>query len=128
MKPEEKKLLQDVANQLKQVNNRLETFLDVYYRTNFPDKIIFEKDVEINSNFTFATSITLLDSQNLILGTSVGTKIGTSSTQKLGFFGATPVVQQASIANPAGGVTVDAEARTAIISVLSVLDSLGFTA
>jgi hypothetical protein len=128
MKPEEKKLLQDVANQLKQVNNRLETFLDVYYRTNFPDKIIFEKDVEINSNFTFATSITLLDSQNLILGTSVGTKIGTSSTQKLGFFGATPVVQQASIANPSGGVTVDAEARTAIISVLSVLDSLGFTA
>jgi len=128
MKPEEKKLLQDVANQLKQVNNRLETFLDVYYRTNFPDKIIFEKDVEINSNFTFATSITLLDSQNLILGTSVGTKIGTSSTQKIGFFGATPVVQQASIANPSGGVTVDAEARTAIISVLGVLDSLGFTA
>lgn len=128
MKPEEKKLLTDIARQLKQTNDRLEAFLDVYYRTNFPDKIIFEKDVEINSNFTFATSITLLDSQNLILGTSVGTKIGTSSTQKLAFFGATPVVQQASIANPAGGVTVDAEARTAIISVLGVLDSLGFTA
>jgi len=128
MKPEEKKLLTDIARQLKQTNDRLEAFLDVYYRTNFPDKIIFEKDVEINSNFTFATSITLLDSQNLILGTSVGTKIGTSSTQKIGFFGATPVAQQASIANPAGGVTVDAEARTAIISVLGVLDSLGFTA
>lgn len=128
MKPEEKKLLTDIARQLKQTNDRLEAFLDVYYRTNFPDKIIFEKDVEINSNFTFATSITLLDSQNLILGTSVGTKIGTSSTQKIGFFGATPVAQQANIASPSGGVTVDAEARTAIISVLGVLDSLGFTA
>ena len=128
MKPEEKKLLTDVARDLKLVSNKLDTFLDIYYRTNFPDKIVFEKDVEINSNFTFASSITLLDSQNIVTGTSVGTKIGTTSSQKIGFFGATPVAQQSSIANPSGGVTVDAEARTAIVSILGVLDALGFTA
>jgi hypothetical protein len=128
MTPEEKKLLLDVSRGLKQVSNKLDAFLDVYYRTNFPDKIIFEKDVEINSNFTFASSITLLDNQNIVVGTSVGTKIGTSSTQKIGFFGATPVAQQSNISSPSGGVTVDAEARTAIVSILGVLDALGFTA
>jgi len=44
-----------------------------------------------------------------------------------GFFNKTPVGQQASIADPSGGVTVDANARTAINSILDVLDILGFT-
>jgi hypothetical protein len=34
-----------------------------------------------------------LDGVNLILGTTSGTEIGTATTQKLGFYGATPVVQ-----------------------------------
>jgi hypothetical protein len=36
---------------------------------------------------------------DLILTTATGTKIGTATTQKLGFFNATPVVQQAAIAD-----------------------------
>lgn len=43
---------------------------------------------------TFTTSITMADSSNIILNTGTGTKIGTGTTQKLGFFNATPVVQQ----------------------------------
>jgi len=35
-----------------------------------------------------------LDGINWTFGTSTGTQIGTSTTQKLGFYGATPVVQQ----------------------------------
>lgn len=47
----------------------------------------------------FATNPTLsgatfADATNIILNTSTGTKIGTATNQKLGFFNATPVVQQ----------------------------------
>lgn len=50
---------------------------------------------------------------------------------KLGFFptvGAAPVAQQAHIADPAGGGTVDAEARTAINSILNLIEAYGLMA
>lgn len=37
---------------------------------------------------------TLSDAANIIVGSTTGTKIGTAITQKLGFYNATPVVQQ----------------------------------
>lgn len=40
---------------------------------------------------------TLNDGANLAVGTTTGTKIATASTQKLGFFGATPVVQPSAL-------------------------------
>lgn len=42
-----------------------------------------------------STALTLTDAVNLAVGTTTGTKIGTATTQKLGFWNATPVVQQA---------------------------------
>lgn len=42
--------------------------------------------------------------------------------------GATPVARQAHIADPSGGGTQDAEARTAINSILAALESFGFLA
>lgn len=36
------------------------------------------------------------EGQDLVFGTTTGTKIGTGATQKLGFYGATPVVQYAT--------------------------------
>jgi hypothetical protein len=44
----------------------------------------------------FTANQTLSD-VNLILGTTTGTKIGTATTQKLGFFNATPVVQPTAL-------------------------------
>lgn len=41
-----------------------------------------------------AGNITLTDAKNIIVGSTNGTKIGTATSQKLGFFNATPVVQQ----------------------------------
>ena len=38
--------------------------------------------------------LTLADSTNIAVNTTTGSQIGTGATQKLGFFGATPVVQQ----------------------------------
>ena len=46
-----------------------------------------------------ANAITIGDAVNVVLNTSTGTKIGTATTQKLGFFNSTPVVQQSAIAN-----------------------------
>src|SRR5207245_146742 len=37
---------------------------------------------------------TWADAANLVFGSTTGTKIGTATTQKLGFYNATPVVQQ----------------------------------
>lgn len=37
---------------------------------------------------------TLDDGANIALGSTTGTKIGTATTEKLGFFNATPVVRQ----------------------------------
>lgn len=46
----------------------------------------------------------------------------------IGFFATTPVAQQAHVSDPAGGATVDAEARTAINSVLDILQAYGLMA
>lgn len=42
---------------------------------------------------------TVAEGTNLVLGTSIGTKIGTDASQKLGFYNATPVVQPALTAD-----------------------------
>lgn len=75
-----------------------------------------------------AGTITLADAVNLVVNATTGTKIGTSASQKIGFFNATPVVQRTFIAAPTGGGTQDAEARTAIDAVRQILIDLGFMA
>lgn len=51
-----------------------------------------------------------------------------SSAAAVGFLGATPVNRQAFIADPSGGATVDAEARTAITAVITALENYGLLA
>jgi hypothetical protein len=72
--------------------------------------------------------ITLGDAQNIAFNTTTGTKIGTATTQKIGFWNATPVVQQAAVADASGGAVIDAEARTALNSLLAKLRTLGIIA
>lgn len=74
------------------------------------------------------TAYTLADAVNIITNATTGTKICTATSQKLAFWNATPVVQQAHIADPSGGAVVDAEARTAINSILAWQATLGLTA
>lgn len=45
------------------------------------------------------STLTFADSVNLAFNTTTGTKIGTATTQKIGFYNATPVAQPAAIAN-----------------------------
>ena len=77
---------------------------------------------------TAGGGITMADGKNIIVNTTTGTKIGTATGQKIGFWNATPVVQQTHIADPSGGATVDAEARTAINAINALCAALGLTA
>jgi hypothetical protein len=85
------------------------------------------------SNLTAATlglagTKAVLDGVNLSFGTTTGTKLGTATTQKIGFYNVTPVDQPATVTDPTGGVTQDAEARTAINAIIDRLQELGLIA
>lgn len=56
------------------------------------------------------------------------TILGDSTSDKIGFFGVTPVDQPATVADATGGSTTDAEARTAINAVIDRLQELGLIA
>jgi hypothetical protein len=68
----------------------------------------------------------LADGVDIAVGTTTGSKIGTASTQKLGFFGASPVVQPAALADTSGATLAALE--TEVNSLKALLRSLGFLA
>jgi len=70
--------------------------------------------------------VTLADSVDIVLNTSTGSMIGTAANQKLGFFGATPVVQQAHIADMTDTSATDQKAP--FNTLLDELEALGLIA
>lgn len=54
---------------------------------------LLNADVPVTASRTFGEGV------NVVVGTTTGTKIGTATTQKLGFYNATPVVQATSTAD-----------------------------
>jgi hypothetical protein len=83
---------------------------------------------ELSDRFMMNKTFQLMDGRNIQLGKGTGTKIGTEATQKIGFFGASPVAQQGHITAPTGGATVDGPARGVINATLTALAALGFVA
>lgn len=59
---------------------------------------------------------TLAEGKDLALGTTTGSKIGTAVGQKLGFWGATPVVQQASASQAAATSTTTTTSTTTALT------------
>jgi hypothetical protein len=90
----------------------------------------------MNDQGTVTESFRILSSGNIQMGDAIditlnattGTKIGTATTQKLGFYNKTPIVQPAAITAPTAGTTIDTEARAAINSIRTALTALGLTA
>ena len=67
-----------------------------------------------SDRFSIYKLVQLLDGRNIQLGVATGSKIGTATTQKMGFFNKTPVVQQtttsqtpATFAANTSGITND---------------------
>ena len=102
-----------------QLSNDLYTLSDLFYRFVQADKYYFDYDVEVTGNFKL--------NKNVDISTN-GTSIGTSATQKLAFYGKTPIVQQSAIAGPAGGATIDVQARSSISAIIAFLSTIGLTA
>lgn len=71
-----------------------------------------------------AGAITLPDALTIAAGTTTGLQIGTATTQKLGFFGATPVVQRSAYTqtNSTAGRTV-ANATSAAVTQTATVDA-----
>ena len=66
-------------------------------------------DLQINgtSEWNFSgTVFNIGEANNIAVGTTTGTKIGTATTQKLGFFDKAPVVQPTAVANATDAATV----------------------
>jgi len=66
----------------------------------------------------------LADAGDISVGTTTGTKIGTATTQKLGFYNATPVVQPTAVADATTAVDV----ITQLNALLAKLRTLGIIA
>ncbi len=58
-----------------------------------------------SDRYIFHKKVQFLDGRDIQLGKSTGTKIGTETTQKIGFFNKTPVVQQVDGAALTNNVT-----------------------
>jgi len=74
--------------------------------------------------FEAAGGLTIADANDIAVGTTTGTKIGTGTTQKIGFFNATPVVQQAAVAD----ATDAASTQARLNDLLARLRTLGLIA
>jgi hypothetical protein len=71
---------------------------------------------------TVGATITDVD---IVLGTTTGTKIGTATNQKLGFFNAAPVVQRTGIVDADGSL---ADVTTKFNTLITALETLGLLA
>jgi hypothetical protein len=115
-------ILKEAANVLSQRNGtNAQTFR--LYNT-FTSSTNFER-----LNFRWASNEFILDAEKGSAGgTLCGIKIGSATTSLLGFYGVTPVDQPATVTDPTGGGTQDAEARTAINAIIDRLQELGLIA
>lgn len=118
MTPEQEALFNQTVEKLQQ-------FLEVYYKMDYPDKFIIRKELVLG------TKLTLADGTVVTVGGTVGVTIGESGS-KLGFFGATPVAQQSAVTSPSGGGgsstdAIDISARTAIGQIKTILSNLGLS-
>lgn len=86
-------------------------------------------DLQRGDKHTIGTDIYVSNGRNFHFSTATGTQIGSGTTEKLAFWGATPVAQQAAITSTGGGGTdSDGTARTAIDSILIRLRKVGIIA
>ena len=87
--PEQIQKLEEIIRQQDERIKQLEAKANMLY---FSDKYLFSRDIELE------------DQRNFIFSGVTGNKIGTSSTQKLSFYGASPIVRPSSVPITAGDI------------------------
>jgi hypothetical protein len=80
--------------------------------------------LHVDGTVRIGGAVTVDDANNIAVGTTTGTKIGTATSQKIGFFNATPVVQQAAVAD----ATDAASTQARLNDLLARLRTLGLIA
>ena len=114
----------DAANTIAQRRGTNAQTFRVYNTVSGTSNVNFER-----TNFRWASNEFIIDAEFGGTGTSLrGIKIGSATSSLLGFYGVTPVDQPATVADPAGGGTVDTEARAAINAIIDRLQELGLIA
>lgn len=111
--------VKQLKQQVQDLSTKLDLFLDLYYRTNFPDKMVMTKKL-------------VLLNQDIETEGTLGSSFGQSGS-KLSVYGETPVVQAAAISAPStpGGTYAQAEAQSvvnAINAIRTALANFGITA
>jgi hypothetical protein len=92
---------------------------------NLPERLRITSAGLVGIGVTAPSSLLhLADAGNITVGATTGTKIGTATTQKLGFYNATPVVQPAAVADATDAATV----ITQLNDLLAKLRTLGIIA
>lgn len=86
-----------------------------------------------NKKLVFPYPMQILDGNDITLAQNIGTKIGTSVTQKLAFYGTTPTIKQGAIVAPnvqtGSYVQADAETlRSAVNDIINRLQTVGLIA
>jgi hypothetical protein len=93
------------------------------------DILTFNSDFSVNMNSRILSNvgaITMTDAKDIAVGTTTGTKIGTATTQKIGFWNKTPVVQPAANADTSGATLTALE--TEVNELKALLRSIGLMA
>lgn len=63
--------------------------------------------LSVADKYTFQKNLQIFDGHNIITGTNTGTQIATAITQKVAFYGLTPVVQPSSTGETTGASDVN---------------------
>ncbi len=103
-----------------QLEQQIQQLQGIVYQLIHGDRYLFQRDLDIFD-------------KNIVLHSTLGTRFGTTASQKLSFFGATPVARQTANTAPSGGGSgdsdaVDVSARTAIGQIRTALVALGLVA
>jgi len=108
-------------NEIELLKQRVEMLENILADLAYSDRFIFQKNIQI------------LDGRSIQTSSDSGTRICTAATQKIAFWGKTPIVQAGAIPAPSnpGGVYSQSEASsavTAINNIRTVLSNMGITA
>lgn len=84
------------------------------------------KNLILSDKYLFSKLIQILDGRNIQTGRTTGTKIGTATDQKIGFYGTTPITQGATVsdANAQGGTYSQTDVQSIANAVNTLIDRL----